>query len=158
MLKLALLFLATAVGFVSPASGASCREELGALAREYNLAADLPRAEPPAGAIEPLATRRSRGVPPSDLLADPGAPAAPAEDKALDDDRPPAMAPKPTPSPPDERSRAAARPSTEAPALSGAKRGKMEALIQAARAAEAHGSEAECFRLLFEARAIPDSE
>ena len=151
------LAIVAGVGLSSAAMAASCREELARFAQQYNLAADLPRAEPPAGATERPATQESRGIPPSDTLARSGGVVAPPEGGRSLEIEPPSTGPSSTPTLSQVRPHTSAQPSTSATELSGAKRAQMEALVQSARGAEAQGDEAECFRRLGEARAIPQS-
>jgi hypothetical protein len=50
------LALAATIGLTSTATAASCGDEVTKLARRYDLTADLPRAERPAGAADGPAT------------------------------------------------------------------------------------------------------
>jgi hypothetical protein len=149
--------VAIMIGLVSAAAAASCREEVALFAQQYNLAADLPRAEPPAGAAEAPATQESRGVPPSDSLSRSGGVVAPPEGSGRTVViEPPAAGTAPMPTTPALRPHTSQQPSTRPSELSAAKRTQMESLVQAARAAEAQGKEAECFERLVQARALAE--
>jgi hypothetical protein len=149
--------VAIMIGLVSAAAAASCREELALFAQQYNLAADLPRAEPPAGAAEAPATQESRGASPSDILSRSGGVVAPPEGSGRTVViEPPAAGTAPMPTTPALRPHTSQQPSTRPSELSAAKRTQIESLVQAARAAEAQGKEAECFERLVQARALAE--
>lgn len=118
-----------AAGAVSASAAAqSCGQEIGLLAQQYGLSSE--RAQPPeapAGTPQPPATSESRGIPPSD-----------------------------TPSGSAEPGRSPSPGATITAALSPAKRTKMQALLDAAREAQAQGNEAECLEKIGEARAVPE--
>jgi hypothetical protein len=96
-------------------------------------------------------------VPPSDSLSQSGGAVAPPEGSGRTVViEPPAAGIAPMPTTPDLRPHTSQPPSTSPSELSGAKRAQMEGLLQAARAAEAHGKEAECFERLVQARALAE--
>ena len=138
------------------ARAASCDEEIELFAKQYDLLAELPRAEPPAGspAPEPPATMESRGVPPEALSRSGGVVEPPEQGRTVTIEPPPTGDLMPTT--PEVKPHTAERPSQGAAELGAAKRMQMQSLLNAARAAERQGREAECFERLGEARAIPE--
>jgi hypothetical protein len=154
MWKVIPLSLGMTMGIVSTATAASCREELTLFARQYDLAGDLPRGAAPSGAAEPPATQESRGVPPTNAPS--GAVVAPPEGSGGVVVEPREEQSELTPPSADVQPNASQPPPTGPSQLSREKRARMEALLQTARAAEAQGNEAECFKRLSEARATPE--
>jgi hypothetical protein len=138
-----------------PPQAATCAAEIDLLARQYNLPTKLPRAEPPAGtAPEAPATTESRGVPPEALSQSGGVIEPPEQGRTVTIEPPRTGDTMPTapPVPP----QTAERPSQSPTELSAAKRMRMQSLLDAARAADREGREAECFERLGEARAVPE--
>ena len=148
--------LALAVGSAGSAVAQGCGAEIDRLAQQYNLSTEAPRAgtsempaapgSPPAGTSEPAT---------SDRLARSGGVITPPDIGAPMAIRPPhdnpdrmATAPPVVPSPPTSRS-------GDSGGLGAADRARMESLLQAARAAERQGKEAQCLERLREAEAVP---
>ena len=138
-----------------PLQAASCAAEIDLLAKQYDLQTELPRAKPPAGTTpEAPATTESRGVPPEALSQSGGVIEPPEQGRTVTIEPPRTGDTMPTapPVPP----QTAERPSQNPTALSAAKRMQMQSLLDAARAADRQGREAECFERLGEARAVPE--
>jgi hypothetical protein len=143
--------IAVALTAVPHTLAATCDEEIKRFAERYDLLSELPRAEPPSGAREP--TTETRRVAPETLSKSGGVIEAPEQGRTVTIEPPLSGAdvmptrPKITP------------PATQAPRtteLSGAQRLQMQSFLNAARAAEREGKEAECFERLDEARSISE--
>jgi hypothetical protein len=157
MWRITALSIGAVLALISAAHATSCREQIATLALQYNLAADLPRAKPPAGATETPITEESRGVAASDTLSRSGGVLVPPQEGRSVVIDPPSTGPGSTPTLPQVRPHTSGQPSISTTELSGARRAQMEAKLQAARAADAQGNETECLRHLGEAKTIGDS-
>lgn len=145
-----------ALAVSSAARAQSCAEAIETFARQYALATELPRAEPPSGAVERPATEDSRGVPPESLSRSGGVIAPPGEGRGrvIEPPRTDGDGMRTAPPMPPQTSQA---PSTGNTEIGAARRAQMQGLLDGARAAERQGNEAECRDRLDEARRIPQA-
>jgi hypothetical protein len=152
-MRAAVLVAAVAVLGASAADAADCAAEIELLRQQYALSP--PQAGSRSGAVEAPATTESRGIPP-EALSRSGGEIAPPESGGARVIEPPRAEGDPMPTRPPLPPQTHDAPVTGATELSAAKRMQMQALFDAARAAQAQGREAECFERLGDARALAE--
>ncbi len=136
--------------FVPGAQAANCTQEIGALAREYSITTELPRAEPPGQGRDAAETPAVR---PEDLSRSGGVIAPPSEGQGRVI-RPPETGAGATPTMPTLPPQTADRLSRNPVELGASERAQIQTLLQAAKAADEQGQEAACFERLTRAREI----
>jgi hypothetical protein len=156
MWKPAAGLIALTLAAVPHAHAATCDAEIKLFAERYDLLSELPRAVPPSGAPEPPTTTETRGVPPQTLSRSGGVMEPPEQGRIVTIE-PPLSGADVMPTKPEIPPHTSEGPSRSTTELGGAKRLQMQSLLNAARAAQREGKEAECFERLGEARNIPES-
>jgi hypothetical protein len=136
---------------VPMAGAADCTQEIGALAREYSITMELPRTEAPLpqsrnGTEEPA-------VRSEDLARSGGVIAPPSEGQGRVI-RPPETGAGATPTMPTLPPQTGERLSRNPVELGASERAQIQALLQAAKAADEQGQEAACFERLTRAKEI----
>jgi hypothetical protein len=133
----------------------TCENEIALLAQQYALSSELPKAQQP----EQGQSSGSIGVPPQDLAKSGGVVAPPdgARGRVLDPPRQDdPMVTTPEVRPQTQGGESPSSEKTPRSALDATQRAQMQGLLDAARAAQKRGDEAECLDRIARARTIPE--